>query len=143
MKVFYEFILYIVYRNLGHDFFTVIILREWLKSTLKEGGYIISDVNLTYDIKVETTTNLPLTYEIIRNQSFSGTHTNLLTNWTTRQDDNDVYYTTNASSGNVNFNFTNPLFIYCKRSWISCSVGYSPAILAFKHSLYIFFTIFY
>ena len=67
-----------------------------------ENGYR-TDVNLTYDIKVETTTNLPLTYEIIRNQSFSGTHTNLLTNWTTRQDDNDVYYKTSNILGTYSF----------------------------------------
>ncbi len=67
-----------------------------------ENGYR-TDVNLTYDIKVETTTNLPLTYEIIRNQSFSGSYTNLLTGFTTRQDDNDVYYKTSNILGTYNF----------------------------------------
>jgi hypothetical protein len=67
-----------------------------------EAGYR-TDVNLTYDIKVETTTNLPLTYEIIRNQSFSSSYTNLLTNWTTRQDDNDVFYKTSNILGTYSF----------------------------------------
>lgn len=67
-----------------------------------DSGYR-TDVNLTYDIKVETTTNLPLTYEIIRNQSFSNSYTNLLTSWTTRQDDNDVYYKTSNILGTYNF----------------------------------------
>ena len=67
-----------------------------------------TEVNLTYDIKVETTTNLPLTYEIIRNESFTeGTHTNLITGWTTRQDDNDVYYKTSNILGTYNFGFAN------------------------------------
>ena len=67
-----------------------------------DSGYR-TDVNLTYDIKVETTTNLPLTYEIIRNQSFSSSYTNLLTNWTTRQDDNDVFYKTSNILGTYSF----------------------------------------
>ena len=67
-----------------------------------ENGYR-TDVNLTYDIKVETTTNLPLTYEVIRNQSFSGSYTNLLTSFTTRQDDNNVYYKTSNILGTYNF----------------------------------------
>ncbi len=66
-----------------------------------------TDVNLQYDIKFETTTNLPLTYEIIRNQSFNGTYTNLLTNFTTRQDDNDVFYKTSNNLGTFNFGFAN------------------------------------
>jgi hypothetical protein len=64
-----------------------------------------TDVNLTYDIKVETTTNLPLTYEIIRNESFNSTHHNLLTGFTTRQDENDVYYKTSNVLGTYNFGF--------------------------------------
>ncbi len=66
-----------------------------------------TDVNLQYDIKFETTTNLPLTYEIIRNQSFSGSHTNLLTSFTTRQDDNNVYYKTSNILGTYSFGFAN------------------------------------
>ncbi|MBQ6284860.1 MAG: hypothetical protein IJK67_00920 [Bacilli bacterium] len=51
-----------------------------------------ADVDLEYTIKFETTTNLPLQYEIIRNQSFEGAHTNIISNTLLRQDDNDVYY---------------------------------------------------
>lgn len=66
-----------------------------------------TDVNLQYDIRFETTTNLPLTYEIIRNQSFSGSYTNLLTSFTTRQDDNNVFYKTSNNLGTFNFGFAN------------------------------------
>ena len=51
-----------------------------------------SKVDMTYHIKFETTTNLPLTYEIIRNESFDSTHTNIISSVTTRQDDDGVYY---------------------------------------------------
>jgi hypothetical protein len=66
-----------------------------------------TDVNLQYDIRFETTTNLPLTYEIIRNQSFNGTYTNLLSSFTTRQDDNNVFYKTSNNLGTFNFGFAN------------------------------------
>ena len=49
-------------------------------------------VDLDYNIKFETTTNLPLSYEIIRNQSFNGTYTNIIDSTTTRQDDDGVFY---------------------------------------------------
>ncbi len=49
-------------------------------------------VDMTYKIKFETTTNLPLTYEIIRNQTFQGPHTNIIDSSTTRQDEDQVYY---------------------------------------------------
>ena len=65
-----------------------------------------TDTNLQYDIRFETTTNLPLTYEIIRNEDFNTTHTNLLTGFTTRQDDNDVYYKTSNILGTYSFTHT-------------------------------------
>ena len=49
-------------------------------------------VDLTYKIKFETTTNLPLTYEIIRNQTFQGPHTNIIDSATTRTDADGVFY---------------------------------------------------
>jgi hypothetical protein len=51
-----------------------------------------SKVDMDYNIKFETTTNLPLTYEIIRNQTFEGPHTNIIDTNTVRQDSNNVYY---------------------------------------------------
>ncbi len=62
-----------------------------------------ADVDLDYTIKFETTTNLPLEYEIIRNQSFSGTHTNILNTPTLRQDENDVYYKVYTTNGSRRF----------------------------------------
>lgn len=62
-----------------------------------------AEVDLEYTIKFETTTNLPLEYEIIRNQSFSGTHTNILNTPTLRQDENDVYYKVYTTNGSRTF----------------------------------------
>ncbi len=49
-------------------------------------------VDLDYNIKFETTTNLPLTYEIIRNQSFDSTYTNIIDSSSVRQDEYGVFY---------------------------------------------------
>ena len=51
-----------------------------------------SNVDMKYKIKFETTTNLPLTYEIIRNESFDGDYTSIISNRTVRQDEYDVFY---------------------------------------------------
>ena len=65
-----------------------------------------ADVDLTYTIKFETTTNLPLQYEIIRNQTFEETHTNIITSTTQRQDENDVYYKVYNTTGSRSFSHT-------------------------------------
>ena len=62
-----------------------------------------TNVDLTYTIKFETTTNLPLQYEIVRNQEFSGNYTNIIQNSTVRQDDNGVYY--NVFTNNNTYSF--------------------------------------
>ena len=49
-------------------------------------------VDLNYTIKFKTTTNIPLQYEIIRNQSFNSTHTNIIEQTEIVQDEDDVYY---------------------------------------------------
>ena len=61
-------------------------------------------VDMDYKIKFETTTNLPLTYEIIRNQTFTGPHTNIIDSTSIRQDDNDVYY--RVFTDNDTYSFT-------------------------------------
>lgn len=63
-----------------------------------------ADVDLTYTIEFETTTNLPLQYEIIRNQTYEGTHTNLLGTPMLRQDANNVYYNRYTNSNTYSFN---------------------------------------
>lgn len=65
-----------------------------------------ADVDLTYTIKFETTTNLPLQYEIIRNQTFEEAHTNIITSTTQRQDENDVYYKIYNTTGSRSFSHT-------------------------------------
>ena len=61
-------------------------------------------VDMDYNIKFETTTNLPLTYEIIRNQTFQGPHTNIIDTNTVRQDTNNVYY--RVFTDNDTYSFT-------------------------------------
>ena len=61
-------------------------------------------VDLNYNIKFETTTNLPLTYEIIRNQSFNGVHTNIIDSTSTRQDEYNVFY--RVMTDNDTYSFT-------------------------------------
>ena len=65
-----------------------------------------TNVDLNYTIKFETTTNLPLQYEVIRNQSFSGTHTNIIESSTVRQDDNDVFYKVFTNDDTYSFSHT-------------------------------------
>ena len=61
-------------------------------------------VDMDYNIKFETTTNLPLTYEIIRNQTFQGQHQNIIDSATVRQDVNSVYY--RVFTDNDTYHFT-------------------------------------
>ncbi len=51
-----------------------------------------TDVDLEYTIKFETTTNLPLSYEIVRNETFATGYTNIISSSSVRQDDYDVFY---------------------------------------------------
>lgn len=62
-----------------------------------------TNVDLTYTIKFETTTNLPLQYEIVRNQTFNGNYTNIIQNSTVRQDDNGVYYNVFTTNNTYSF----------------------------------------
>ena len=61
-----------------------------------------ANVDLTYSITFETTTNLPLTYEIYRNQDYSATASNIISNTSYRQD-GDMYYQTLETSGTRTF----------------------------------------
>ena len=65
-----------------------------------------TDVDLDYTIKFETTTNLPLSYEIIRNQTFEGTHTNIIESTSVRQDANNVYYRVFTNDDTYSFTHT-------------------------------------
>ena len=54
-------------------------------------GTLRTNVTLEYKIAIETTTNLPLTYSILRNETYSNSSTNIMTNEEIRQEE-DVYY---------------------------------------------------
>ena len=62
-----------------------------------------ADTDLDYTIKFETTTNLPLTYEIVRNDDFNGTYENIIDSNTTWQDDYGVYYNTYVNNDVYSF----------------------------------------
>lgn len=51
-----------------------------------------ANVTLDYTIKFETTTNLPLMYEVVRNESFNPGYRNIITSERTRTDENGVFY---------------------------------------------------
>lgn len=61
-----------------------------------------ANVTLDYTISFETTTNLPLSYRVVKNETFNTpNYTNIITDSNVIQDSNGVYYNhlnTNASS---------------------------------------------
>lgn len=63
-----------------------------------------ADTDLDYTIKFETTTNLPLTYELVRNDDFNGTYENIIDSNTSRQDDYGVFYNTYTDNSVYSFN---------------------------------------
>lgn len=64
-----------------------------------------ANVNMQYKIKFETTTNLPLTYQIIRNEKYSADAVNIISSNTLRQDA-DVYYNVFNINNTYNFSHT-------------------------------------
>ena len=60
-------------------------------------------VDLDYKVTFETTTKLPLEYEIIRNQSFNGTYTNIIDDHFMRQDSDGVFYEVYADNDQYRF----------------------------------------
>ena len=65
-----------------------------------------TNTTLDYIITFETTTNLPLTYEIVRNETFDGNYTNIITNSSVRQDENDVFYKVFTNNNTYRFTHT-------------------------------------
>ena len=64
-----------------------------------------SKVTLDYTISFETTTNLPLSYRVVRNETFSTpNYTNIITSSNIITDSNGVYY--NHMNTNVNSRFS-------------------------------------
>ena len=64
-----------------------------------------TDVDLQYTISFETTTNLPLSYEIIRNESFEGNYTSLIESDTIITDANGVFYHLLSNDNTYTFNY--------------------------------------
>lgn len=64
-----------------------------------------TDVDLEYTVEFETTTNMPLEYELICNESFDDDYTNLINNTTTYTDEYGVYYKKLNTTINKNFSY--------------------------------------
>ena len=62
------------------------------------------NVDLDYHIKFETTTNLPLTISIYRNEAYSANATNIISSTSYRTDD-DVYYKVYDTSQDYQFHY--------------------------------------
>jgi hypothetical protein len=66
---------------------------------------IRTNVDLDYHIKFETTTNLPITISVYRNEDYSANATNIITSTSSRMDD-DVYYKIYDTSQDYRFHYT-------------------------------------
>ena len=65
-----------------------------------------SKVTLDYTISFETTTNLPLSYRVVRNETFNTPNfTNIITSSNVIQDSNGVYYNHMDTNVNSRFNY--------------------------------------
>lgn len=63
-----------------------------------------TDVDLTYHVKFETTTNLPLNFSVYRNEEYSNNATNIISSSSYRQD-GDVYYKVYETNGDYSFHY--------------------------------------
>ena len=64
-----------------------------------------TNVDLTYTISFETTTNLPLTYEIIRNEDYNNNYTSLIESTSVRTDAYGVFYNQLENDNVYTFNY--------------------------------------
>lgn len=67
-----------------------------------------SDVDLSYDVKIRTTTNLPITIRLYRNELYDAVGaTNILSGATTQQDEDDAWYKLYTAAGNYQMFYVN------------------------------------
>lgn len=64
-----------------------------------------TNVDLDYHIKFETTTNLPLTISVYRNEDYSANATNIISSTNYRTDD-DVYYKVFNTTSDYHFHYS-------------------------------------
>lgn len=64
-----------------------------------------TQVDLSYHVTIETTTNLPITISLLRNEPYSANATNIITSTNYRTDD-DVYYKVYNTSQDYQFHYT-------------------------------------
>lgn len=64
-------------------------------SNFKDGKR--ANVNIKYTISIDTTTNIPLSYSVYRNEAYGPSATNIFTNISYRQED-DMYFKTHSNS---------------------------------------------
>lgn len=69
-------------------------------------GSEIAEVNLTYDLTIRTTTNLPLTYELYMNEEYTSESSNcIIKNDVIEQDDDGTYFRT-LTTPQIRLNYT-------------------------------------
>ena len=64
-----------------------------------------TQVDLSYHVTIETTTNLPINIRLLRNEAYSANATNIITSSNYRIDD-DVYYKVYNTSQDYQFHYT-------------------------------------
>lgn len=62
------------------------------------------DVDLSYNLSIETTTNLPLEFSVYRNEDYSSDATNIIDSFNYIQDE-DVYYKVHSISDTYSFSY--------------------------------------
>lgn len=65
-----------------------------------------SDVDLTYQLQIRTTTNLPITISLYRNELYDAVGaTNILQSPTVKQDEDDAFYRVYKTAGSYEMNY--------------------------------------
>lgn len=68
-------------------------------------GSTSGDVNLKYYIQVKTTTNLPITVQLLRNEAYSASATNIIQGFELKQDEDNAWYKLYNQTPNYEFQY--------------------------------------
>lgn len=71
-------------------------------------GEINGDMNLKYYIQLKTTTNLPITVKLVRNQQYSSSATNIAQGFQLKQDEDGAWYKLYNPSPTYEFQYSSP-----------------------------------
>lgn len=68
-------------------------------------GSLSGDINLKYYIQLKTTTNLPITVRLLRNQAYSSSATNIIQGYELKQDEDGAWYKLYTPTPNYEFQY--------------------------------------